>query len=41
MTGIQYTALAYVFASLLLVGYAVKLWWAFRPKPGLGNGDGS
>ena len=36
MTGVQYTALAYVVAAGLLLGYAIKLWWSFRAtiKPG-------
>jgi hypothetical protein len=39
MTGDQYTILAYVFASVLLLGYTIRLGWAFRstPRP---RGDG-
>ena len=41
MTGVQYTALAYSFAGVVLASYAITLWRAFRSKPGVGNGDGS
>ena len=41
MTGVEYTALAYVFAGVPLVAYATMLWWASRSKRELGSGEES
>jgi hypothetical protein len=39
MTGVQYTALAYVFASTVLLGYAATLYWGVRATRGTRKED--
>jgi hypothetical protein len=41
MTAVQYTSLAYVFATVLLVGYSARLWLACRSTRDARKGDRS
>jgi hypothetical protein len=41
MTGVQYTALAYAFATVVLLGYAATLFRRLRATRRAGKGEGS